>query len=77
MHRMKLFYREDRKRFVRFKEKTLKKLNCGGLARGSVLKGTRWSYISPPERKIHKILTNRHRGGCHKFLTSGVYYRNR
>ena len=56
-------------------EKTLKKLNCGGVARGSLLKGTRWSYISQPERKIHKILTNRHHAGCQKFLTSGgVYY---
>ena len=65
MHRMK-FYREDRKRFVNFKEKTLKKLNFGGLVRGSVLKGTRRSYISLPEREIHKILTNRHHAGCQK-----------
>ena len=85
MHRMKLFtlftsailfYREDWKRFVRFNaaRKDVEKVK---LWRTGAWLSVEGYSVEPPEREIHKILTNRHHAGCQKFLTSGVYYRNR
>ena len=70
------FYREDWKRFVRFNaaRKDVEKVK---LWRTGAWLSVEGYSVEPPEREILKILTNRHHAGCQKFLTSGVYYRNR